>query len=261
VKIIVRGKFKMPLVKEKVCLKRKAVTLEVKIKMLDRLREGEKLGTVAKKFNLNESTVRTIRDNEEKIRSNVVVDSANSAKRVCRTRNPVMEIMEKAVMIWIEDNTQRRIPMSGLSIKHKALSIYKKLMESGSSGSDHQFSASNGWLDKFKHRFNLHNLKLTGESASADTEAQKQEAIEMTTKVDNLENLENQSSDEDEAENQSSVLSIKDLKEMCELAAKLESYAEKENSEQVQRLAQQIRIAIAPLQERLKEKQKQAKQP
>jgi CENP-B N-terminal DNA-binding domain len=85
----------VPLIKEKVGLKRKAVTLEIKIKMLDRLRKGEKLGTVAKKFNLNESTVRIIRDNEEKIQSNVVLVSAISAKRVCQTRNPVMEIMEK----------------------------------------------------------------------------------------------------------------------------------------------------------------------
>jgi CENP-B N-terminal DNA-binding domain len=69
----------VPPIKEKVCLKRKAVTLEIKIKMLDRLRKGEKLGTVAKKFKLNESTVRIIRDNEEKILSNIVVGSDSAS--------------------------------------------------------------------------------------------------------------------------------------------------------------------------------------
>jgi hypothetical protein len=42
-----RVNFKMPLEIQKVCRKRKALLLEEKIKVLDHLRQGEKLGTVA----------------------------------------------------------------------------------------------------------------------------------------------------------------------------------------------------------------------
>jgi DDE superfamily endonuclease len=113
-------------------------------------------------------------------------------------------------------------------------------------------------------RINAENFtKITTrdvEELLADPEISEEDAIEIATKTDNLENLENQSCDEDEAENQSSVLSTKDLKEMCELAAKLESYAEKENSEQVQRLAQQIRIHSYSSVTRTRSKRSKSKQ-
>jgi hypothetical protein len=36
---------------------------------------------------------------------------------------------------------------------------------------DPLFSTNNGWFRRFKRRASLHNLKLTGEDASADTDA------------------------------------------------------------------------------------------
>jgi hypothetical protein len=33
------------------------------------------------------------------------------------------------------------------------------------------FSVSNGWFNRFKRRASLHNLKITGEAASADIHA------------------------------------------------------------------------------------------
>jgi hypothetical protein len=93
------------------------------------------------------------------------------------------------------------------------------------------------------------------------TESSYGEKPQKATETDTLENKSSdEDEDEDESANQSTELSTKDLKEMCELATKLESYSEKENSEQMKRWTQQIRLAMAPLQERLKEKQT-AKQP
>ena len=40
----------------------------VKLKILNLLESGERVAAVARKFKINESTVRTIRDNKDKIR-------------------------------------------------------------------------------------------------------------------------------------------------------------------------------------------------
>ena len=152
-------------------LKRKFISLEEKIKILDRLVKGEKASQIAKSLNLNEATVRTIKKSEKEIRSAVVAGSAICAKYSARPRAQIIEKMEKALNIWIDDCCQKRIPLGGNLIKQKALKIYNHLKENGESSVNPNFLASNGWLEKFKRRFSLHSMKIQGEIASADHEA------------------------------------------------------------------------------------------
>lgn len=73
----------------------------------------------------------------------------------------------------MEDCEQKKVPLDGHILKQKALTIFKHLKESNGCN-DQQvkpFSASSGWFENFKNRFDLHNVKLGGERASADTEA------------------------------------------------------------------------------------------
>jgi hypothetical protein len=82
-----------------------------------------------------------------------------------------MEKMENLLGIWIEDNNQRNIPMSTMTIQEKGRSIFEKLkLENGNPASE-TFLASKGWFEKFKNRHNLHNIKLKGEAASSDITA------------------------------------------------------------------------------------------
>ena len=77
-------------------------------------------------------------------------------------------------MLWIEDMTKKRLPLDGNVIKHKALKIFSYLKEAAQSSIDednHQFVASNGWFGKLKKKQAFHNLKIQGESASADADA------------------------------------------------------------------------------------------
>jgi hypothetical protein len=81
--------------------------------------------------------------------------------------------MEHLLKIWLDDQAQRRIPVSQAIISAKAKSLYydlKKQMRE-SAKDEPLFSASNGWFNRFKRRASLHNLKLTGEAASADIHA------------------------------------------------------------------------------------------
>nr|XP_031850389.1 tigger transposable element-derived protein 1-like [Nomia melanderi] len=127
---------------KKTTFKRKFISLEVKIQILDRLLKGEKASHVAKDLNLNEATVRTIKKNEKEIRSAVAAGSSISAKYTARPRAPIIEKMEKALSIWINDSCQKRIPLDGNIIKQTALKIYKYLKEHGESSVNPDFVAS-----------------------------------------------------------------------------------------------------------------------
>ena len=72
--------------------------------MLDRSRLRESFASISRSFNVNESTVRSIKKSEDKIRSSLASTSL-SAKIV---REPAIEKMEVALALWIEDRNQKR---------------------------------------------------------------------------------------------------------------------------------------------------------
>lgn len=113
--------------KEKPTFKRKFISLETKIHILDRLLKGEKTSHVAKTLNLNEATIRTIKRSEKEFRNSVAAGSITSAKYSARSRSSIIEKMEKALSIWIDDCGAKNIPLCGNIIKEKALKIYKYL--------------------------------------------------------------------------------------------------------------------------------------
>ena len=54
----------------------------------------------------------------------------------------------------------------------KALSLFEHLKQQDGDGAEIEtFVASRGWFERFKKRSNLHNIRVTAESASADKEA------------------------------------------------------------------------------------------
>ncbi|GBP10164.1 Tigger transposable element-derived protein 1 [Eumeta japonica] len=83
--------------------------------------------------------------------------------------------MEVALSLWIEDRNQKRMPLSGPMVREKAKRLYAHFKEPDGSFSgectDGGFQASEGWFNKFKVRQSLHNIKIIGEAASADTAA------------------------------------------------------------------------------------------
>ncbi|GFU95024.1 tigger transposable element-derived protein 1 [Trichonephila clavipes] len=156
---------------------RQSISLETKIAFLDRLGKGEGSTAIGKHFNLGESTVRAIKKNEAAIRKSVISGTKLSTKFASYTRDVLIERTERAIAIWIEEQVQRRIPVSGCLIQGKALQFYKSMKQSEPSTSTSQagkeFSASKGWLTGFLKRNALHNIKITGESATVEQGAVK----------------------------------------------------------------------------------------
>ena len=68
-------------------------------------------------------------------------------------------------------------------IKEKAKSLYEDLKKKqGKESEGTSFNASHGWFHWFKARANLHNVKVSGEAASADMVA-AQEFPEMLREI------------------------------------------------------------------------------
>ena len=154
--------------------KRKILTIGAKLEIAKELENGEKISVLARRHSMNESSIRKIKLNADKIKSSVACSTPLAAKTTKKLRNLVMEKTEKLLSFWIEDQNQKRMGLSSGIIRNKALSIFNHLRkeEPGSSNlGELQFNASKGWFERFKQRQNLHNIKLTGEAASADTVA------------------------------------------------------------------------------------------
>lgn len=151
---------------------RKSLSLEMKIKILKKMENRGKASEVGRQFGLSESTVRTIVKNRDKIMRSSEYGTPASAKKITRTRPAILEKMEHMLGVWIEDMNKKDAPMSQDIICAKAISLYGNLkQQEGESSSAPSFVASNGWFEKLKRRLNLHNIRITGEAASADTAA------------------------------------------------------------------------------------------
>ena len=53
------------------------------------------------------------------------------------------------------------------------MSIFTTLKERAGEDYTQEFTASTGWFKRYKKRFQLHNVRITGEAASADEEGAK----------------------------------------------------------------------------------------
>jgi hypothetical protein len=90
-----------------------------------------------------------------------------SAKRTSYSKSVTMERMEKMFSTWIEIQSQRHVPVSTLLVQAKAHS--EDLPKSDDNVKP--FSSSTSWFSRLTKSYKFHNIKTTGEAASADTAA------------------------------------------------------------------------------------------
>jgi hypothetical protein len=149
--------------------RRKTISIEDKLDIINRLENGERIADICRNVRLAHSSVRTIRDNADKIKASAKSGTNGCAKRTSYSRSSTMERMEKMLSAWIEDQNRRHVPVSMRVVQTKARCIYDDLPK----GDDDvkPFRASRGWFSRFTMRYNFHNIKMTGEAASADTVA------------------------------------------------------------------------------------------
>jgi DDE superfamily endonuclease./Tc5 transposase DNA-binding domain./CENP-B N-terminal DNA-binding domain. len=149
---------------------RTVLTLETKLNIIQRLENGETAASLGRFYNVNESSIRTIKKNAERIRNSVAQSCSLAAKKTVRVRNPLLEKIEKMLAIWVEDQNKKKMTVNSRIIRTKALKLYEHLQQRHrDSSSAEPFAASKGWFDKFQKRQNLHNIKTKGDISSGDS--------------------------------------------------------------------------------------------
>nr|XP_057942280.1 tigger transposable element-derived protein 1-like [Doryrhamphus excisus] len=153
--------------------RRKMLTIQEKVKLLDMIKDGKKIVEAARHYGLNESTVRSICKDEKKIRVTATVSLNKEAKRVMTNRNKFIMKTESALAVWINDSRKQNIPLNSLVIREKARQFYQHFTadqtdEPQPGTSSATFTASKGWFDKFQKRYQMKSVVLHRETAFAD---------------------------------------------------------------------------------------------
>lgn len=148
-------------------------TIETKMDIIKRSKNGESYASIGRSYDINRSTICSILKNKDKIKEYVENCGNMSSKIVSKRHGIVMDEMEKSLSYWISDQNQKNVPMCTSMIQERALSLHKDWKARLKDDSNTVFHASNGWFSKFKTRYSLHNVKFTGESADADGDAAK----------------------------------------------------------------------------------------
>lgn len=139
---------------------RKSVTLETKLEVLRRIEAGEKIVEICKAMGLPKSTIQTIRDKKQDIKTYLQSAAPLNVSRLTRQKKMYYKKNEKTI--------------DYMDLKFKYFRKFVKNGDTDVSAEDVTFQASQGWFEKFKNKFNLHNLKMKGEAASADEAASKE---------------------------------------------------------------------------------------
>ncbi|XP_069832131.1 tigger transposable element-derived protein 1-like [Dendropsophus ebraccatus] len=155
--------------------KRKAITMEVKLDIIKRYDKGKTATDIGRSLGLSHSTVATIIKDKHRILEHVKGSAPMKATVITKQRSGLIIEMERLLVLWLEDQTQRRIPVSLMVIQEKARRLFEALKrERGEESESEEFVASRGWFMRFKERANFHNIKVQGEAASGDEKAARE---------------------------------------------------------------------------------------
>ena len=136
---------------------RKNLTLAEKLNVL---KDSEHMSqrAVAAKYAISLGTVNRVRKRKLDLESLADMNCGSCVKRIRLSSN--VDINEQ-VWQWFTAARAKHIPVSGPILQEKARNIAKELQQP-------DFKASNGWLEKFRTRYNISFRILSGESAGVD---------------------------------------------------------------------------------------------
>ncbi|XP_058029618.1 tigger transposable element-derived protein 1-like isoform X2 [Ahaetulla prasina] len=148
---------------------RKVISLNLKMKIIKAYEAGKKVTNIAQEEGLAHSTISAILKDKERIKE-ATKGSSGMTTSIIRKQKHLVHEMEKLLILWIEDQIQKRLPVSLFLIQNKARSIFSTLKERAGDECTETFTASRGWFMRFQLRFHYQKTHRLGK---ADKEAGK----------------------------------------------------------------------------------------
>lgn len=145
--------------------KHSSCTLKEKLEVLKRLDNGESATKLSVEFGVGKATISDWKKNRAKIEQFSGTTSEKTLEQRHNSTTSIYEKLDKATFLWFTQEREKGVPIGGPLIQEKALQLNKKL------NGDPTFTASNGWLDRWKKRHGVRQLTVTGEKLSADCAA------------------------------------------------------------------------------------------
>ncbi|XP_046145336.1 jerky protein homolog-like [Osmia bicornis bicornis] len=133
-----------------------------RLKVLEDLKHFS-ISLVAKKYNVNRSTIWRIKYNAPKVME--FVDKGKIQRKRRRVKPSLYDALEQSLLAWFIERRTVGDFISNDVIMQKARELKDSM------GLPLDFKVSRGWLDGFKKRHNIALVKVYGESASADEDA------------------------------------------------------------------------------------------
>ena len=122
---------------------------------------------ICEKFNISKSSINRILQNKSEILKITDQKSNSNAARQKTIRKPKNFELEMKLCEWIRIRQEKGYPISGEDIRARGIHLANVLKVD-------DFKPSNGWIDRFKKRFDIRFKSFQGEKASADLEAADQ---------------------------------------------------------------------------------------
>lgn len=146
--------------------KRKAYSVNDKLTVIERVRNGESQAKLSRELKISESTIRGWLKGENKLREFVHTVDENDGLQRKRARKSNLDDLDDAVYKWFVQQQQSGVPISGPIICAQAEKFDRQLH-----GIESSFKASSGWLWRFKLRHGIGQIAISGEIRSADDKA------------------------------------------------------------------------------------------
>ena len=83
----------------------------MKLKVIEDQESGKSMMVIVRQSGMSHSTIATILKNNNKVTEPVKGSASLKAKRLTKIREQPISDMEKLLMTWIEDQTNKRIPL------------------------------------------------------------------------------------------------------------------------------------------------------
>lgn len=143
--------------------KRNVLTIEQKMEILKQFEKNKSVAALAKIYNIGKQTVRDIVKKKTELHSFVAkADSAKAISDRKSLKGSTFRELDNAMTQWFLQKRSEGVPISGSMCARQAQKFHEQLKIKGN------FSASSGWLYRFKKRHGIRQLAVQGEKLSAD---------------------------------------------------------------------------------------------